>query len=83
MIHTSLNQNKNIEYLVGSFDIKITPLIPYNNLSLEFLDELSKGLRNHKQIKEYPDIMGFAFGVEKPIYLNLKLILVKIQQDWV
>lgn len=72
MIHTSLNKNKNIEYLVGGFDIKITPQVPYNNLSLEFLDELSKALRNHKQIKEYPDIMGFAFWCRKANISKLK-----------
>lgn len=61
----NLKQNKNITYLVGASDISIIPQTPYNQLSVEFLDELSKSLRSHKQIKEYPDVMGFAFWCRK------------------
>lgn len=53
--------NQGIEYLVGSSTIQVTPQEPYSNLSCEFLNDLSISLRNHKKIREFPDVMAFAF----------------------
>jgi hypothetical protein len=67
-----MNQNNNIEYLVGEENIQITPLAPYNQLGLDFLNELSASLRKHSQIKEYPDVMAFAFWCRQANLNKLK-----------
>jgi hypothetical protein len=62
VIHMNLNKNnQDIEYLVGNSSIKVIPQEPYNSLSCEFLNDLSISLRNHRQIREFPDVMAFAF----------------------
>jgi hypothetical protein len=53
--------HSNIEYLVGKPDVKVAPQVPYSNLSCEFLNDLSKVLMTHEKIREYPDVMTFAF----------------------
>ena len=43
---------------------------PYNDLIIEFIDELSSTLRNDKTTRIYPDIMAFAFGAENQIFID-------------
>tara|TARA_B100000427_G_scaffold327155_1_gene337284 strand:+ start:8250 stop:9479 length:1230 start_codon:yes stop_codon:yes gene_type:complete len=57
----NLKEIENIEYLVGNKSIILSPIEPYDNLVIEFINELSITLRNHKNIRDYPDIMAFAF----------------------
>ncbi len=73
MILTNLNKHsENIEYLVGDADIQIIPQKPYNGLSCEFLNDLSTSLRKHKRIREFPDVMAFAFWCRKSNINKLK-----------
>lgn len=62
MIHMNLKQdNQHIEYLVGNSTIQVRPQEPYSDLSCEFLNDLSVSLRNHKKIRDFSDVMAFAF----------------------
>ena len=45
---------------------------PYNDLIIEFIDELSSTLRNDKTTRIYPDIMAFAFWCRKSNIYRLK-----------
>lgn len=56
---------KNIEYLVGNNKFKSISRHPYNNLTCEFIYELSKILTNHPRCFEYPDIKTLAFWCRK------------------
>lgn len=78
MIHMNLKQNNNIEYLVGEGNISNTPIQPYNKIVCNFLNELSIALRNHKQIKEYPDVMAFAFWCRKA---NINKLISEFKED--
>ncbi len=63
MIHT--RHSDKITYLVGDETIFVRPLIPYEALLCEFLDDLSSELRSSKEALAYPDIMAFAFWCRK------------------
>jgi hypothetical protein len=52
---------ENINILAGSEVVNVTPDIPFNDLSCEFLKELSNILMKHVEIPNYPDVMTFAF----------------------
>jgi hypothetical protein len=74
----NLKQNNNIEYLVGEESVNNTPMQPYNKIVCNFLNELSAALRNHKQIKEYPDVMAFAFWCRKA---NINKLISEFKED--
>ena len=66
MIRLPKNISSKIKFLVGSK--KIISNMPYpflDKLVVEFLSKLSKGLLSRKNIKNYPDIVTFAFWCRK------------------
>ena len=70
MTHTL--QTDNVTYLVGSKAVSTCPFAPYEALLIEFLDDLSSGLRSYKEAKAYPDIMTFAFWCRRTNISKLK-----------
>jgi len=54
-----------ITYLVGDKAPIACPLLPYEALLCEFLDDLSSELRSSREAAAYPDIMAFAFWCRK------------------
>jgi len=54
-------KRKNIKLIIGNVDIDGKPLVPFNNLSCDFLNELSKSLLKDKIAKKFPDVISFAF----------------------
>jgi len=57
--------DKNIEYLIGSKQIVVNPIEPYNNLVISFLSELSKLILSDKIFKKYSDAITFGFWCRK------------------
>ena len=55
----------NITYLLGSDCVEAKPLEIFSDIVREFLDDLSKELRNDVDAKRFPDIMTFAFWCRK------------------
>ncbi|MGN0513839.1 MAG: acyl-CoA reductase [Lachnospiraceae bacterium] len=66
-----MNEN-NIKYLVGNGEVTKRPLPIYSEIVLEFLDALSKTLRNYSDAKAYPDVLTFSFWCRKSNVLRLK-----------
>ncbi len=65
------------EYLFGEKEIQVIPMIPFEDQVCEFLDRLSKALREDLEAKQYPDIMTFAFWIRKANILKLKTLYQK------
>lgn len=66
-----MNKNE-IRYLAGTEKMKKQPLPVYSDVVCEFLDCLSKELRNDKEAKAYPDILTFAFWCRRGNIARLK-----------
>lgn len=62
----------NVKLLAGSENVSIVPIIPFNELVCEFLKELSTILINHIEIKDYSDVMSFAFWCRNSNIQKLK-----------
>ena len=60
-----MSNNKNILYLVGQKNINKKPLTPFNQVTCQFLDDLSKKLNTDKKTLNYSDIKAFAFWCRK------------------
>ena len=56
---------KEIEYLVGNKNFILNPIVPYDNLICNFIDDLSKELINHPESKNHSDIKTLAFWCRK------------------
>jgi hypothetical protein len=67
-----MNQYDNITYLAGDRIVATRPFEPYNDLLLEFLNELSGELRSCNESAAYPDIMAFAFWCRKANIAKLR-----------
>lgn len=66
MIHLPKNVYSKINFLVGKKKTISNRPYPFlDSLVVEFLSDLSKGLISHKNIKNYPDIVTFAFWCRK------------------
>jgi hypothetical protein len=65
-------QTDNVTYLVGDKTVSTRPLVPYDDLSCEFLNNLSSELRSCKESAAYPDILTFAYWCRKANIANLK-----------
>jgi len=50
-----------IVYFVGNHSICAYPMKPFDELILEFLNELSRELRNDQEAKLFTDVLSFAF----------------------
>lgn len=59
MIHTIEKQD--VEYLVGSLVPFKRPLVPYDDLVCDFLNDLSSLLRSNVENRQFPDVLTFAF----------------------
>ena len=71
MTHINLRHSK-IEHIVGASEIAVIPQVPYSDLACEFLNDLSKYLMTHESIREYPDVMTFAFWCRRANIEKLK-----------
>ncbi len=65
-------QNNKVTYLVGIALPKSRPLVPYDSTVCEFLNDLSKQLRKHREGTVYPDIVTFGFWCRKANLAQLK-----------
>lgn len=62
----------NVTYLVGDETILSKPLVPYEELLCEFLNDLSSELLKSEEAAAYPDVMTFAFWCRKANIAKLK-----------
>ncbi len=62
----------NVRLLTGSLNIDIAPVIPFSDLVCEFLKELCDVLSSYIEIKNYPDVMSFAFWCRNSNIQRLK-----------
>ncbi len=67
-----LPENSHIEYLVGQSEIDVRPMVPYNDLVCEFLNEFSSILRKNRNVAKYPDIATFSFWCRKANVQKMK-----------
>jgi hypothetical protein len=61
-----------IKYLIGSKDVINTPMQPFNEAACEFTIELSNSLMHSKIVKQFSDIISFAFWCRKSNINRLK-----------
>ena len=64
MILMNKNSDK-VTYLLGNDCVEVKPLEIFSDIVREFLDDLSKELRNDAKAKRFSDIMTFAFWCRK------------------
>ena len=67
-----LSDLKEVDVVVGTRHIDIVPDIPFSDISIYFLDELSNILRKSAESKIYADLMVFSFWCRKGNINNLK-----------
>ena len=67
-----MNENDNVTYLAGNRIVATRPVVPYDKLLCEFLNDLSTELRSWDKSSAYPDIMTFAFWCRKANITKLK-----------
>lgn len=60
------------DWLIGCEDVKINPVIPYSDLAIRFLDDLSGELRKKASQSGLSDLMSLAFWCRKGNILKLK-----------
>ena len=65
-------RNNSVQWLLGTPDVVTSPMRPYSELVIDFLDELSSQLRKSVKPGEYPDIISLAFWCRKGNILKLK-----------
>jgi hypothetical protein len=58
------------DFLIDDF-VKISPIMPFAEESVEYLNALSLALNKNPAIRDYPDIATFAFFCRKANILNL------------
>ena len=61
-----------IDVVAGSKQVNIIPDIPFNDMSIDFLDELSNVLRKSADSKIYADLMAFSFWCRRGNINKLK-----------
>ena len=66
--------DESINYLVGSRDtIFSSPVFqPYDDVTISFLDALSRELLHERDAREFPDVVAFAFWCRKGNIARLK-----------
>ena len=65
-------KNVSIQWLLGDENVSVCPMMPYSQLVIDFLDQLSTVLRKSVNPGEYPDIISIAFWCRKGNILKLK-----------
>jgi len=54
-----------VHYLVGNHLTENTPTMPFGDEVCAFLNDLSRDLLSHKEIRDYPDVASFAYWCRK------------------
>jgi len=67
-----LNDLHKIDVVSGAKHVNILPDIPFNGMSIDFLDELSNVLRKSAESKIFRDLMAFSFWCRKSNINKLK-----------
>ena len=67
-----LNDLHKIDVVSGAKHLNILPDIPFNGMSIDFLDELSNVLRKSAESKIFGDLMAFSFWCRKSNINKLK-----------
>ena len=67
-----LNDIQKVEVVAGTRHVNIVPDIPFSDISINFLDELSNVLRKSAESKIYADLMAFSFWCRKGNINKLK-----------
>lgn len=62
-----------IEFVVGKYEIDCTPMIPFADIVVDFLDDLSKSIMKDVNLKQYSDVITFAFWCRKSNILKIKV----------
>lgn len=59
--------DQNFDLCVGASpeNINVMPRLPYSDISIEFLNELSKSIMADSAARRYPDVISFAFWCRK------------------
>ena len=52
--------------------IMVKPCVPFGNLEINFLDNLSKKLMANNRARNFPDVISFAFWCRKKNIISLK-----------
>lgn len=78
-MQTSLDRDvlRNAIYLTGSVDLAarlpfISAKVPFNDMVVDFLNDVSKVLMGSRAAKAYSDVITFAFWIRKSSVLKLK-----------
>jgi len=61
-----------VNFLVGDSKVFSQISLPFEKLTVDFIDELSKKINNYKHINNFPDLQSAAFFCRKANLLNLK-----------
>ena len=67
-----LNDIQKVDVVAGTRHVNIVPDIPFSDISIYFLDELSNVLRKSAESKIYADLMAFSFWCRKGNINKLK-----------
>ena len=72
-----MTELSNVKFLIGDVDKlrtieKIPSKIPFDDNTIDFLNELSKNLMSDKSARRYPDILTLGFWIRKSSMNNLK-----------
>ena len=69
-----------IDVVAGAKHVNIIPHIPFSDMSIDFLDELSHVLRKSAESKIFADLMAFSFWCRKGNINKMKRENLKINQ---
>lgn len=67
-----LMKDQQLEWIIGSDSLEVSPLPPYSEMVVRFLDALSKDLRKIGTERGYPDLVSLGFWCRKGNILQLK-----------
>ena len=67
-----LSDLQKVDVIAGARNVNIVPDIPFNDMSIDFLDELSNVLRKSAESKIYSDLMAFSFWCRRGNINKLK-----------
>lgn len=63
---------KNVNYIIGSENVEMKPMMPYSDMVCEFLNEISSNLMKSPMIRTYTDLSALAFWYRKGNIQKLK-----------
>ncbi len=66
---------KNINYIIGNENTIDTPLEPFSDCVINFLNDVSSCLLKSSKIREFTDLSAFAFWARKANIQNLKNLM--------